>query len=42
MILELVPAKEIFELVKVSDRLGEDAGRFFLKQLVEGLEYMHN
>jgi len=31
MILEYVPNAEIFELIKVSERLGEDAGRFFLK-----------
>lgn len=32
-----------FDLIEASggDGFGEDAGRFFLKQMLDGLEYMH-
>lgn len=41
MILEYVPNAVLFDLVKRNGQLGEDAARFFLKQFVSALEYMH-
>ena len=41
MILEYVPNGVIFDLVKQNGQLGEDAARYFLKQFLAALEYMH-
>lgn len=41
MIMEYVPNAELFDLVKQCGRLGEDAARFFLRQFLSALEYMH-
>ena len=39
--MEYVQGPVLFDLCKNNGGMGEDAGRFFLNQLLDGLEYMH-
>ena len=41
MIMEYLPNHEMFDFVKTCGKMGEDTGRFFLKQFVDALQYMH-
>lgn len=40
--LELVGGGELFDLVALGGKLEEKYARFYMKQLVEGLNYLHN
>lgn len=40
-IMEYIPNDQVFDLIKECGNVGEDGGRLFLKQMVEGIEYMH-
>lgn len=39
--MEYIPNDQVFDLIKECGNVGEDGGRLFLKQMVEGIEYMH-
>jgi len=42
IVLELVGGGELFDLVALGGRLEEKFARFYFKQLIEGLNYLHN
>jgi len=42
IVLELVGGGELFDLVALGGRLEEKYARFYFKQLVDGLNYLHN
>jgi len=42
IIMEFVQGGLLFDLCQTMGAMGEDAGRFFLTQLLDSLEYMHN
>jgi serine/threonine protein kinase len=42
IVMEYVSGGLLFDLCQTMGAMGEDAGRFFLMQLVEAIEYMHN
>jgi len=42
IVLELVGGGELFDLVALGGRLEEKYARFYFKQLIEGLNYLHN
>ena len=42
IIMEFVQGGLLFDLCQTMGSMGEDAGRFFLMQMVESLEYMHS
>ena len=42
IVLELVGGGELFDLVALGGRLEEKVARFYFKQLLEGLSYLHN
>jgi serine/threonine protein kinase len=42
IIMEFVQGGLLFDLCQTMGAMGEDAGRFFLNQLLDSLEYMHN
>jgi len=39
--LDYIPGGIFFDMCKLNGAMGEDAGRFFLKQLIDGLSYLH-
>lgn len=41
IVLELIGGGELFDFVALGGRLSEDQGRYYFKQLLEGLGYMH-
>ena len=41
-VIELCSGGDLFSYIKKRRRLKEDVARFFFKQLVEGLAYIHN
>jgi serine/threonine protein kinase len=42
IIMEFVQGGLLFDLCQTMGAMGEDAGRFFLLQMVESMEYMHS
>ena len=42
IIMEFVQGGLLFDLCQTMGAMGEDAGRFFLSQMLDSLEYMHN
>jgi serine/threonine protein kinase len=42
IIMEFVQGGLLFDLCQTMGQMGEDAGRFFLHQMLDSLEYMHN
>jgi len=42
IIMEFVQGGLLFDLCQTMGAMGEDAGRFFLNQLLDSMEYMHN
>jgi len=42
IIMEFVSGGLLFDLCQTMGAMGEDAGRFFMSQMIESLEYMHN
>lgn len=42
IVLEYVQGGSLWDLSQIMGAMGEDAGRFFLAQILEGLDYMHN
>lgn len=42
IIMEFVQGGLLFDLCQTMGSMGEDAGRFFLMQMVESMEYMHS
>jgi serine/threonine protein kinase len=42
IVMEYVSGGLLFDLCQTMGAMGEDAGRFFMTQLVESLDYMHN
>ena len=41
IVMEYASGGELFEFVKRSGRLSEDAARFFFQQLISGVDYCH-
>ena len=41
IVMEYASGGELFEFVKRSNRLSEDAARFFFQQLISGVDYCH-
>jgi serine/threonine protein kinase len=41
IVMEYVQGGLLFDLCQTMGAMGEDAGRFFLKQMVDSMEYMH-
>ena len=39
--MEFVPGGDLFVLCKTMRAMGEDAGRFFLHQMLDSVEFMH-
>jgi serine/threonine protein kinase len=42
IVMEFVQGGLLFDLCQTMGAMGEDAGRFFLHQMLDSLEYMHN
>jgi len=42
IIMEYVSGGLLFDLCQTMGAMGEDAGRFFMTQMIDALEYMHN
>ena len=42
IMMEYVPCGLLFDLCQTMGAMGENAGRFFISQLLDGVEYMHN
>jgi len=42
IVMEYVSGGLLFDLCQTMGAMGEDAGRFFMNQLVTSLDYMHN
>ena len=42
IMMEHVPCGLLFDLCQTMGAMGENAGRFFITQLLDALEYMHN
>jgi serine/threonine protein kinase len=42
IVMEYVSGGLLFDLCQTMGAMGEDAGRFFLMQLLESIDYMHN
>lgn len=42
IVMEYVSGGLLFDLCQSMGAMGEDAGRFFMSQLIDSLEYMHN
>jgi serine/threonine protein kinase len=42
ILMEFVQGGLLFDLCQTMGAMGEDAGRFFFKQMVESMEYMHS
>jgi serine/threonine protein kinase len=42
IVMEYVSGGLLFDLCQTMGAMGEDAGRFFMMQLVESIDYMHN
>ena len=42
IVMEYVAGGLLFDLCQTMGAMGEDAGRFFMSQLVASLDYMHN
>merc|ERR1719384_1689895 len=42
IVMEYVSGGLLFDLCQTMGAMGEDAGRFFMNQLVNSLDYMHN
>merc|ERR1712038_2226075 len=42
IVMEFVQGGLLFDLCQTMGAMGEDAGRFFLSQMLDSLEYMHN
>jgi len=42
IVMEYVPGGLLFDLCQTVGAMGEDAGRFFMHQLVDSIDYMHN
>ena len=40
--MEFVPGGDLFDLCKTMRAMGEDAGRFFLHQMLDSVEFMHS
>lgn len=40
-VMEYASGGELFEYVRRSGRLSEDAARFFFQQLISGVDYCH-
>jgi len=41
LVLELVTGGEIFDFVSLGGRLSEESARFYFRQLISALDYMH-
>ena len=41
-VMEYVSGGLLFDLCQTMGAMGEDAGRFFMSQMIDALEYMHN
>lgn len=42
IIMEFIQGGLLFDLCQTMGKMGEDAGRFFLNQMLDSVEYMHN
>lgn len=42
IVMEYVEGGLLFDLCQTMGAMGEDAGRFFMNQMVESIDYMHN
>lgn len=42
IVMEYVAGGLLFDLCQTMGAMGEDAGRFFMSQMVNSLDYMHN
>jgi len=42
IVMEYVSGGLLFDLCQTMGAMGEDAGRFFMTQMVQSLDYMHN
>jgi len=42
IVMEFVQGGLLFDLCQTMGAMGEDAGRFFLHQIIDSMEYMHN
>jgi len=42
IVMEYVSGGLLFDLCQTMGAMGEDAGRFFMSQMIDALEYMHN
>ena len=40
--MEFIQGGSLFDLINILGPMGEDAGRFFLHQLLDSLQYVHN
>jgi len=41
IMMEFVPAGLLFDLCQTMGAMGENAGRFFISQLLDSIDYMH-
>jgi len=42
IVMEYVTGGLLFDLCQTMGAMGEDAGRFFMSQMIDAIEYMHN
>ena len=42
IVMEFIQGGLLFDLCQTMGKMGEDAGRFFLNQMLDSVEYMHN
>lgn len=42
IVMEYVSGGLLFDLCQTMGAMGEDAGRFFMSQMIDAIEYMHN
>ena len=42
IMMEYIQGGLLFDLCQLMGAMGEDAGRFFMTQMVQSLDYMHN
>ena len=42
IVMEFIQGGLLFDLCQTMGKMGEDAGRFFLNQMLDSVDYMHN